>query len=329
MRPAPGCSRRRRAAPLSLKLVGVHLRSFSGDYPVCMQVGLAADSRQSYLDYESFADAEADGAYALRQNIRLLPNLFDLGIHEYVRLVQCRLARSRQDRPLSLPLLVARFARVVRDLLDKAGLAIPDERWYSNLKTRGNTGAASIFVMLDDFLRDRVVKPGERILCFVPESGRFTVGYVLFEVVGPVPDADAPPTPAAIAPPPPPHDPDTAQRSADAHAPPGAGRGLARLPLARLAGADRRRASRGETSRTPTSCAGWSDWIPQVQQGSIWMRKAVADLDDRHAALRELVTAHATTSSTTFKILFDDYRRAGGTGRAHRGSAPQSRRRGA
>jgi 3-oxoacyl-[acyl-carrier-protein] synthase-3 len=73
---------------LSLKLIGVHLRSFSGDYPVCMQVGLAADSRQSYLDYDSFAAAETDGAYALRQNIRLLPNLFDLGIHEYVRLVQ-------------------------------------------------------------------------------------------------------------------------------------------------------------------------------------------------------------------------------------------------
>jgi hypothetical protein len=73
---------------LSLKLLGVHLRSFSGDYPVCMQVGLAADSRQSYLDYESFAAAEADGAYALRQDIRLLPNLFDLGIHEYVRLVR-------------------------------------------------------------------------------------------------------------------------------------------------------------------------------------------------------------------------------------------------
>jgi 3-oxoacyl-[acyl-carrier-protein] synthase III len=72
----------------SLKLVGVHLRSFSGDYPVCMQVGLSAAADRSYLDYESFAAAETDGAYALRQNIRLLPNLFDVGIHEYSRLVQ-------------------------------------------------------------------------------------------------------------------------------------------------------------------------------------------------------------------------------------------------
>ena len=75
---------------------------------------------------------------------------------------------------------------MVRDLLDKAGLAIPDQRWYSNLKWRGNTGAASIFVMLHDFLQDRQVKPGERILCFVPESSRFTVGFVLLEVAPPL-----------------------------------------------------------------------------------------------------------------------------------------------
>jgi 3-oxoacyl-[acyl-carrier-protein] synthase III len=74
-----------------LKLITLHLRSFSGDYPVCMQVGLTAHTdaggSQSYLDYPSFAEAEKAGAYALRQNIRLLPNLFDVAIHEYVRLV--------------------------------------------------------------------------------------------------------------------------------------------------------------------------------------------------------------------------------------------------
>ena len=64
----------------------------------------------------------------------------------------------------------------------KAGLAIPRERWYSNLAWRGNTGAASIFIMLEEFLRTRTLKPGEQILCFVPESGRFTVAYMLIEV---------------------------------------------------------------------------------------------------------------------------------------------------
>jgi 3-oxoacyl-[acyl-carrier-protein] synthase-3 len=54
------------------------------------------------------------------------------------------------------------------------------------------------------------------------------------------------------------------------------------------------------------------EWIPQVQQGSVWMRKAVASLDQRYARLRELVTAHANDEQYDFRILFDDYRRAGG-----------------
>ena len=54
------------------------------------------------------------------------------------------------------------------------------------------------------------------------------------------------------------------------------------------------------------------DWIPQVQQGSIWMRKAVANLDDRYVRLRELVTTHAGEEQYDFRILFNDYKRAGG-----------------
>ena len=293
---------------LSLKLLGVHLRSFSGDYPVCMQVGLAAGSPQSYFDYESFAAAEADGAYALRQNIRLLPNLFDVGIHEYVRLVQSNWIDPQRVDHFLCHYSSQRFAGVVRDLLDKAELTIPEERWYSNLKTRGNTGAASIFVMLHDFLRERTVRPGERILCFVPESGRFTVGYVLLEVSGPAP---ARASAVAAAPPPPPHDPDVA---ADP---------LLRQLLRELAEIwhDYRsqawrtpivsRITRGKITRA--DMLHWmEDWIPQVRQGSIWMRKAVSRLDDRYAALRELVTAHAGDEQYDFRILFDDYRRAGG-----------------
>lgn len=295
----------------SLRLLGVHLRSFGGDYPVCMQVGLAAGSPRSYLDYESFAAAEADGAYALRQNIRLLPNLFDIGVHEYVRLVRSGWIDPGRIDHFLCHYSSQRFASVVRDLLQKAALSIPDERWYSNLRTRGNTGAASIFVMLHDFLRERAVRPGERILCFVPESGRFTVGYVLFEVAGPAPGPAAHPAAAEVIPPPPPHDPAAA---AD--------------PLLRrllLGLAETWHDYRSRAWRTPivAHIAGgrlthadmlhWmEDWIPQVQQGSVWMRKAVRHLDDRYSALRELVTAHAAAEQYDFRILFDDYRRAGG-----------------
>ena len=293
-----------------LKLINLHLRSFSGDYPVCMQVGLSAKANESYLDYPSFADAEKAGAYALRQNIRLLPNLFDVAIHEYVRLVQSGWNDNGRIDYFLCHYSSQRFAGVVRELLDKAGLSIPDERWYNNLQTRGNTGAASIFVMLDDFLRTHEVKPGERIFCFVPESGRFTVGYLLFEVAPPVPAETGKAIAADVVPPP--------------HAPDNASSPAMRTLLRDLA--EVWHDYRSRAWRTPLvsriTCGTlqrehmlrWmEDWIPQVQQGSLWMRKAAGNLGVPYASLRELILLHAADEQFDFRILFDDYQRLGGT----------------
>ena len=52
--------------------------------------------------------------------------------------------------------------------------------FWTNLKSAGNTGAASAYIMLDEFFRSRTLKPGERILLFVPESGQFN--YVLISM---------------------------------------------------------------------------------------------------------------------------------------------------
>src|SRR5699024_10495750 len=40
-----------RAHGLRLKLKWTHLRSFAGDYPVCMQLGLTPDRAKSHLDF--------------------------------------------------------------------------------------------------------------------------------------------------------------------------------------------------------------------------------------------------------------------------------------
>ena len=50
---------------------------------------------------------------------------------------------------------------------------IPEEKWFSNLYTKGNTGAASIFIMLEEAFSTGRFKKGDVILLMVPESGRF------------------------------------------------------------------------------------------------------------------------------------------------------------
>lgn len=174
-----------RAQGLSLKIKHIHIKSFSGDYPTCMQIGTPHNEPEiSYLDYHSLHDAEKAGSFLLRQNIRLLPHLFELGIHEYIELQKNGVFKAKDIDHFLCHYSSEKFAPVVQELIEKAGASIPKERWYSNLKVKGNTGSASIFIMLDDFMKERKVKPGEQILCFIPESGRFTVSYILLEVVG-------------------------------------------------------------------------------------------------------------------------------------------------
>ncbi|MEO6854853.1 MAG: iron-containing redox enzyme family protein [Rhodoferax sp.] len=301
-------------AKVRLKLNWVHQQSFAGDYPVCMQLGLSEDRSTSFLDYPSASEAEAAGALSLRQDIRLLPHLFDVCIHEYVKLVDAGWVQSSEIDHFLCHYSSEKFMPVVVDLLAKAGLTIPPDRWYNNLRTRGNTGAASIFIMLAEFIDTHTLKPGEKILCFIPESGRISAAYMLLEVEA----ADAPatrtprattavPTPSIAAP----HDPQQAPPTLQ--------------PLL-TALASIWHGYRSEVWRSPVIhklVAGqfgtddyrhWTaQWVPQVRQGSQWMRKAVAALTGPFAELGALIETHASDEQDDFNILYRDYLAAGGT----------------
>ncbi|MDR3065283.1 MAG: iron-containing redox enzyme family protein [Comamonas sp.] len=314
---------------LRLRLKWTHQRSFAGDYPVCMQLGMTADRGKSHLDFPAWGDAEAAGALALRQDIRLLPHLFDVCIHEYAALAHQGWVPERGIDHFLCHYSSERFIPVVDELLDKAQLGIPRERWWSNLAWRGNTGAASIFIMLSEFLQKQGqrLKAGDTVLCFIPESGRFTAGYMLWEVEQDthtqkasettfpqnsvqmsVPAGDALPDVSSIAAP---HDPATAPAQ------------LAPL-LTELASIWQD--YRSNVWRTPllkrmrtrrleiTDYLRWmSHWIPQVREGSLWMREGAASLTGDYATLASLIDLHAGEEQNDFKILHSDYLKAGGT----------------
>jgi 3-oxoacyl-[acyl-carrier-protein] synthase III len=319
-------SDRPRAAGLSLRLDWVHSRSFSGDHPVCMHVGSGTDGVESYLDYPSLAEAEQRGAFLLRQDIRLLPRLFELGIHEYVELIRRERIDPRAVDHFLCHYSSAKFAPVVQDLMDKAGFTIPAERWFSNLERRGNTGSASIFLLLDDLLAERALIPGERVLCFVPESGRFTVSFAQLTVVD---AADSEPASQART--------SRAQVSAPSAVRDGASDAIAAPHATDAATSDAMRQVISELAsvwhdyqsrlrRTPllrkltlgtfqrADYLAWmSAWIPQVRYGSHWMRRAAEQIRAPFEALIPLVSAHAGDEQDDYAILFEDYKSAGGS----------------
>ena len=163
------------------------IRSFShaDSFPVCMSIGTPtdADDTRTWQDYPTYAEAEAAGALLIRQNVRLLEQMVKLGVDGALRLIdEGVLVTDRIDHFLC-HYSSHYFQGKIADMLQMCGVSIPQERWFTNLYTRGNTGAASILIMLDEFLRDRQPKCGERILCMVPESGRFNTAYMQFTVL--------------------------------------------------------------------------------------------------------------------------------------------------
>jgi 3-oxoacyl-[acyl-carrier-protein] synthase-3 len=59
-------------------------------------------------------------------------------------------------------------------------------------------------------------------------------------------------------------------------------------------------------------CNWTSQWVPQVREGSKWMREAVASLTDDYSDLAALIETHAGDEQNDFMILYQDYRAAGG-----------------
>ena len=151
-----------------------------------MWAGATIDERADTLAGWSHAGpvaAHAAGAVALLQDFTLLKQVIRAWVGVYLQKVdQGRIVPAEIDH-----LLCHYSAQSLREeivsLLDKTAGMIPEEKWFSNLPIVGNIGSASIWVMLEAFMRSGRLKPGETVLCVVPESGRALVGFMLLEAV--------------------------------------------------------------------------------------------------------------------------------------------------
>jgi 3-oxoacyl-[acyl-carrier-protein] synthase III len=173
------------ASGLSFRIDWIELKSFANRFEPCMYVGPAKNCGPiaSWLDYPSYHAAADDGAINLRQDVRMLPEVVQYAVHGLLDV-----AARKNLHPGEIDWLVAHYSSHVfrdqsYDLAAKAGFNVPQERWFSNLSAVGNVGSASVFVLLEELLYSGRLKPGEKVMCLVPESGRFLFGYMLLTVV--------------------------------------------------------------------------------------------------------------------------------------------------
>lgn len=167
---------------ISLRIDWSHLVSHAHRFPVCMYAGVSApdriDAGSTWQDQPTPADAHADGMLNLRQDIGILNSIVALGVEEYVRLVRQNRIEPRKIDHLLVHYSSEYFRSHIVGLMSEAGLMIPEDRWFTNLRTKGNTGAASIYIMLEEAWSTGRFTAGDRVLLIVPESGRFSVSFV-------------------------------------------------------------------------------------------------------------------------------------------------------
>lgn len=152
---------------LSLKVNWTHSMSFAHETTLCMTL----ENRTALLS----------------QDVAVLSRHLVPCSHQLLTDAMTRHGDSLDSHKIILPHMSSFF---FRRKMERTIAAHSDDRrnptpYWTNLATAGNTGAASIYVMLDHYLQQHEVQDGDRILLFVPESGQFN--FVLVSLTAVVP----------------------------------------------------------------------------------------------------------------------------------------------
>jgi len=172
----------------SLRIDWIEYVSYAGDMPVCMYSG-AVKQEDGYLQGWREAVDPLDiikwNYLAVKQDARLLDeHIMNVSVDR--ALVHCvkKHKLKMDDVTWFLPHYSSEYFRSrIYNAMERNGLTIPYERWFTNLTTKGNVGAASIYLIMEEILHSGRLKPGDRLLCFIPESARFSICYMMLTVV--------------------------------------------------------------------------------------------------------------------------------------------------
>jgi len=179
---------------LSLEINWIATRSYANELPPCMYCGIdteATDSKQAAWSQLTRKEANQKGLLRLAQDVKVL----DQHVVEYT--LKRALSEIRKEKGLLLgdvdhfiPHYSSNYFRdKVSKALEEIDFNIPQDKWFTTLTERGNVGSASFFIYLCDFLAQKEIHDGEKILAFIPESSRFSSCFVLMTVRKPSADS--------------------------------------------------------------------------------------------------------------------------------------------
>ncbi len=172
----------------ALRIDWIDLLSYANELETCMYCGAvknADGSLTGWRSFDSLHEAVSANAFLTQQDVDLLNReIIKTAVDRALSRVISRHGIVPGDVDWFLPHYSSDFFREpLRRRMEEIGFPIPPERWFSNLATKGNTGSASFFILLEELFHSGRLRKGERLLCMIPESGRFSMAYMLLTVV--------------------------------------------------------------------------------------------------------------------------------------------------
>ncbi|MBI2278402.1 MAG: beta-ketoacyl-ACP synthase III [Dechloromonas sp.] len=163
---------------LSLRIDWIDILSQANSMEVCMYAGGEKQLDGSLQGWQQYSPEQraAQSIFSVKQDVRLLNAEVT---YQTIGKSLEKMQRTRDVKPADIDWFLPHmsseyFRRPMAECMTSVGFPIAQEKWFTNLQTKGNTGSASIYIMIDELFKSGRLKHGDRLLCFIPESGRFT-----------------------------------------------------------------------------------------------------------------------------------------------------------
>lgn len=170
---------------LSLKIEWMESFSYAYELETCMYAGgdkLENGEIKPWNDYSPDQWLN-QSLFAFKQDVKLLDeNILIKGTQSAVEALNKNNVTA-DEIDFFLPHVSSHyFVEGLNKTMIEYGIGVPMEKWFMNLATVGNVGAASIYLALEELMNSGKLKKGNKIFLSVPESGRFSYAYAYLTV---------------------------------------------------------------------------------------------------------------------------------------------------
>ncbi|MBQ4833494.1 beta-ketoacyl-ACP synthase III [Pseudoalteromonas sp. MMG010] len=171
---------------LSLKIDWIDVLSYADQLEACMYAGAEKiDGQLKGWNRYNANEREQQSILSVKQDVKLLnENIVKFTVEDALS----KIAKKRNIHPDDYAYFLPHYSsgyfreRLFNGLVN-INFEIAYDKWFTNLTQKGNTGSASIFIMLEELFSSGELKDGQKLLCYVPESGRFSSAFMQLTVV--------------------------------------------------------------------------------------------------------------------------------------------------